>query len=98
VYGRRERSGDRCVFELETQLDRAARNRALTGGDDARHLAVERPQRQGGNRQQRGTVQDAKERLRHKSLQTTMGYLHADHTKQQVLVDLMPRLELPAAT
>jgi integrase len=43
-----------------------------------------------------GTVQDAKERLRHKSLQTTMGYLHADHTKQQVLVDLMPRLELPS--
>lgn len=45
-----------------------------------------------------GTVQDAKERLRHKSLQTTMGYLHADHSKQKVLVDLMPRLELPASS
>jgi integrase len=44
-----------------------------------------------------GTVQDAKERLRHKSLQTTMGYLHADHSKQLVLVNRMPRLELPSA-
>jgi integrase len=45
-----------------------------------------------------GTVQDAKERLRHKSLQTTMGYLHADHSKQLVLVNRMPRLGLPGGT
>ena len=43
-----------------------------------------------------GTVQDVKERLRHKSLQTTMGYLHADQSRQRILVDLLPPLELPA--
>jgi hypothetical protein len=26
-----------------------------------------------------------------------MGYLHADHSKQLVLVNRMPRLELPSA-
>lgn len=42
-----------------------------------------------------GTLQDAKERLRHRSMQTTQVYLHADPTKQQALAELIPRFELP---
>lgn len=41
------------------------------------------------------TLQDVKERLRHRSLDSTMGYLHSDYTRQQGFLELLPQLELP---
>ena len=43
-----------------------------------------------------GTVADVQERLRHRSIQTSFGYLEADRSKQRALVDLLPQLDLPA--
>lgn len=40
------------------------------------------------------TLEETRQRLRHKSIQTTMGYLEADRSKQSELVDLTPRWEL----
>jgi integrase len=43
------------------------------------------------------TVEDVRERLRHRSIHTTSRYLEADTSKQKVLVAMLPELQLPAA-
>lgn len=40
------------------------------------------------------TLAEAQQRLRHKSIQTTMGYLEADPARQRELLARLPRLDV----